>query len=86
MQHVCHVTEAVQAAVVIGIVVIGVLTHCALLHTVYDLKASQMNVPRSLIRELMLYEFKLKQPKIFVVHKGEGIVNPMVQKISLGFQ
>ena len=39
--------------------VVGVLTHYALLHCVSDLKASQMNVQRILICKLMLYEFKM---------------------------
>ena len=38
-----HVTEAVQP-VVSNIVVVGVLTHCALLHSMCNLKAIQMNV------------------------------------------
>ena len=50
--------EAVQA-VVVGIMVVGVLTRCALLHIVYNLKAAQMNMQHSLIQQLMLYELKL---------------------------
>ena len=39
--------------------VVGALTHCALLHSICDLKATQMNMQFSLIEELMFYEFKL---------------------------
>ena len=46
-------------AVVGSIVVVGALTRCALLQSVYDVKAVQMNVLSSLIREFMLYEFEL---------------------------
>ena len=42
-----------------SIMVVGVLTRCALLHSVCDLKAAQMNVWRSLIPEVILNEFKL---------------------------
>ena len=45
-------------AVVGGIMVVGLLTHCALLHNMYDLKATQINEQHCLIWELMLYEFK----------------------------
>ena len=41
-----------------GIVVVGVLIRCALLYSVCNLKAAQMNMQRSLIREFMLYEFE----------------------------
>ena len=39
--------------------VISVLVRGALLHLVWDLKAAQINVQRSLIHELMLYKFGL---------------------------
>ncbi len=39
--------------------VVGALTRRALLYSVWDLKAAQMKVQRSLIRELMLYVFEL---------------------------
>ena len=39
--------------------VVGVLTHCALLHSMHDLKAAQVYVYQSLIQKLMLHEFKL---------------------------
>ena len=42
-----------------SIIVVGALTHCSLLHIMCDLKAAQMNMQRSLIQKLMLYELKL---------------------------
>ena len=42
-----------------SVVGIGALTCCAELHSMCDLKATQMNVQCNLIRELMLYEFDL---------------------------
>ena len=42
-----------------SIVVVGIVIHCKLLLSIYDLKAKQMNVQCSLIWELMLYEFEL---------------------------
>ena len=41
-----------------SIVVVGVLT-CALLHSMCNLKAAQMNLQCSLIWELMIYGFEL---------------------------
>ena len=38
--------------------VVGVLTHYALLHSICDLKAMYMNVPCSLIQVFMLYKFE----------------------------
>ena len=50
------------------------LTHCTLLQSKYNLKAIQMNMQRSLIQELILYEFKVgdntvEATKTFVVQK-----------------
>ena len=42
-----------------SIVIEGAQTHCSLLNSVYDLKATQMNLQRNLIRKFMLYEFQL---------------------------
>ena len=42
-----------------SIVVAGALTHCAWLHSMWDLKATQMIVQRSLICQLMFYEYEL---------------------------
>ncbi len=55
--------------------VVDVLKHYALLHSMCDLKAAWMNMQHNLILELMLYEFKLAlntvkaKPKTFVVQK-----------------
>ena len=46
-------------ALVDTFMVIGVLRHCALLFSVCDLKATQMNMQYSLIWELVFYEFEL---------------------------
>ena len=45
--------------VVGSILIVGVLTHCALVLSMYDLKAAQVNVQHSLIWEFMLYKFTL---------------------------
>ena len=63
-----------------SIEVVGVLTCCALLHFMCDLKAAQINMQCSLIWELMLYEFKLcydsaEATKNISCTKGEGIVD-----------
>ena len=51
-------TKAVHA--VVGSIVVGdMLICCALLHSVYDLKVTQMNVQCSLIQELILYKFEV---------------------------
>ena len=42
---------------------------CKLFHAVCNLKDTQMNVQRCLIRQLMIYEFELKQSKTFVERK-----------------
>ena len=42
-----------------SIVVVGALTRCALRHSVWDLKAAQINMQGSLIWEFMLYKFRL---------------------------
>ena len=67
------ITEAVQA-VVGNIVVGGALTCCALLHSICDLKAAQMN------GEFSLYEFEQDHNTIEVIKnvscvKGEGTVD-----------
>ena len=50
-------TEDVKNTVVNGIMVVGVLTCCALLHSVCDLKAIQMNQQYRLNQEL--YKFNM---------------------------
>ena len=57
--HIYHVILAVLAMEVSRILVVGILTHCALLHSVCDLKATQMNVQHSILWEFMFYKFKL---------------------------
>ena len=57
-------------------VVVCALTLSALLQSVYNLKATKMKVKLSLIRERMIYEFKLihnatEGMKTFVMAKGE---------------
>ena len=74
LQHIIyHVTKSFQdmevSAVVGSIVVVGVLTHCALLHSMYDLKVIQMNVQCSLNQEIMLYVFQLDHNFKEVVQK-----------------
>ena len=66
--------------VVGSIVVVGVLTHCALLHSMCDLKFTQMNMQHSLIWELMLYKYKLSHntmeaTKNICCAKGEEVVD-----------
>ena len=66
--------------VVGSIMLVGVLTCCALLHLMCDLKPTKMNVQCSLIQELMLHEFKLdhkavKTTKNIFNMKGEGSVD-----------
>ena len=60
--------------------VVGMLTCCALLHSVHDLKATQMNVQHSLIHEFMLYEFELSHNTMEATQniycmKGKGTVD-----------
>ena len=55
-----HFASQKVPAVVIRIMLVGVVTHYALLQSVCDLKAGQVNVQCSLILEFMLYEeFKI---------------------------
>ena len=71
-------TEAVP--VMVGsIVVVGVLT-CTMLHSMCNLKATQMNMQHNLIQELMLYKFQLgcigaEATKNTCCVKSEGTVN-----------
>ena len=52
-----------------GKVVVGALTRCALLHSVCDFQVTQMNVQRSLIRELTLYKFELSHDAVEATEK-----------------
>ena len=81
--HIDHIAEAVQAVegnhCGISIMVVGVLTCYALLHSMCNLKAAQMNVQCSLIQELMLYELKrghnaIEANKNICCAKGENTV------------
>ena len=61
-------------------VVVNMLTCCALFHSVCHLKATQINAQCSLILELMLYDFKLghnnvEATKNICFAKGEDTVN-----------
>ena len=63
-----------------SIEVVGALTRCELLHFVCISKAAQMNVQRSVTRQLMLHEFELGYNAIEAVKnicgtKGKGIVD-----------
>ena len=63
-----------------SMMVVGVLTCCTLLHSVYDLKAIQMNVQHSLIQKIILYKFELGHNTADVTKKnccsnGEGSVD-----------
>ena len=74
-----------------SIVVVGALTCCALLNSVRDLKAVQMNVQRSLIREVMLYKFELghktaKATQNICCAKGEGAVTGWFKKFRLKYK
>ena len=83
--HLYHITKVVQAmgkvpAVVGCAMVIGVVICWALLHSVYDLKATQMNVQHNLICKLMHYDFELghnalKATKNFCCMRSDGIIN-----------
>ena len=70
------------------------MTNCALIHSVSDLKATQMNEQCSLIQKLRIYTFTLghnaaeakkKKKKTFVVRKVKMllIIARMVEEISL---
>ena len=80
--------------VVGSITVMSALTRCALLHSVSDLKAPQMNVQYCLILEFMFSEFEVSYNVIEATEnicciKGDGVVdhsNQMVQEILLKLQ
>ena len=60
---------------------VGTLT-CALLYSVCDLKAAQMNI--SLIQELMLYHFKFSHDSVEAIKSicyTKGYSNKMVEEI-----
>ena len=62
------------------IVVVDAQTHCALLHSVCDLKAAQMSVQHSQNHEFILYKFELghnimEATKNICCMKGEGAID-----------
>ena len=95
---ICHVTKHFKMwkvlAVVGSIMVIDVLSNCALLHTMCDLKATQMNIQCSLIKNLMLYKFEsgynateaTKNMSKKWRHSWSQYSNQMVQEILLRLQ
>ena len=58
LRHVYYVKQWKEFAGVHSITVVGVLTSCAVLHSVFNLKASKMNMQFSLIQEFMFYDFE----------------------------
>ena len=82
MWHVYHETKAVQA-VVGNIVVVGTLTCYVLLYSVCDLKAAWINMPYSLIQELILYEFNLSHDAVEENQKTFMVQNLEIQLISV---
>ena len=71
-----------KVPVVVGnIVIVGVLTCCALVHSViWDLKAIQINMQHGLIRELMLHKFEqshntAEATENIYCAKGQGAVD-----------
>ena len=70
-------------AVVGSIVVVGALTRCALLPSVYDLKASHMNVQCCLIQELTLKEFELSYNSAVAIKKHLLCERLITQLITL---
>ena len=76
--------------------VVGVLTCCALLHSVFDFKATQINIQHSLIQEVMIYVFEhcqnaMEEIKNIYCAQGEGIVNhccltSRLKKFFLGYK
>ena len=55
-----YIAKTVEVPIVVrSILIVGVLTFHALLHSTCDLKAAQMNMQCDLIWESMLFKFKL---------------------------
>ena len=65
--------------------VVSALTCCALLHSVCNLKATQMNMQHCLIWELVLYKFEL-EVTINIVCSWSEYSNLMVQEITFWLQ
>ena len=78
VQRVCLMTKAVQP--VVGIIgVVGALRLCTLLHFVCNLKATYMNVQRSLFQEFQFSEIELgdnatEKTKKVCYTKSEGVI------------
>ena len=71
--------------VVDSIVVVGVLTHCVLLHSMCSLKATQINMQHSsLIWELMLYEFELHYNVTEATKNFSQLISRWLQKFCSG--
>ena len=70
-----------EPAVVASIVLVGALTRSALLHFVWDLKATKMNMKPRLSREKMLNEFELN-PNTAETTKNICCVKVNVQLIT----
>ena len=74
-----------------SIVVVGALTCCALLCSVYDLKAAPMNMQHNLIWELVLYKFKMDHnameatKNIYCVKDGDADNHNTVTRWFKGF-
>ena len=72
-QKICNILVRIRMRCVydkpwrVPALLVGALTHCALLHSVCDFKAAQMNVQRSLHWELMLYESELSHNAVEVI-------------------
>ena len=88
MTETVHVTQG--TVVVHSCAVVGELTRCELFYCMCDLKATQTNVKRRLIRELTVYEFELNhnatETTNNISEKGEGAINhynQMVQEFFL---
>ena len=93
LQHVYHMTNVPN--VVGSPVVVYIPTHCTLLHSMYDLEDTQMNMNITLIQKLMIYKFELSHntmeatKNIYVKYKRFSWLqcwNQKVQEILLGLQ
>ena len=79
-----------------SIIIVGALTRSALIRTVCHKKVAQINVQRCLIRERLLYEFKLADKAVEATrkicweeswkHSWSQYSNLMVQEISQNLQ
>ena len=91
LRRVYHVTKAAQSVNVTDCGWQNNGSWCAdTSHTMFDLKAAQMNVQHSPVQEFMSFEFeRLKQPKISAVKNGKDAVdlsNQIVQEFFSGYK